>query len=36
MSENFIKFKKKKQNRHKHSYAPTRSEMRRMKRNRYK
>ena len=35
MSENFIKFKHKKKQR-KHSYAPTRSEMRRMKRNRYK
>ena len=28
MSENFIKFKKKKSSRHKHKYAPTRAEMR--------
>lgn len=34
MSDNFVKFKHKKKN-HKH-YAPTRSEMRKMKRNRYK
>ncbi len=33
MSENFIKFKKKKSNRHKHKYAPTRAEMRSQKRN---
>lgn len=36
MSENFIKFKKKKSQKHKHRYAPTRSEMRREKRSRYK
>lgn len=36
MSDNFIKFKKKKKHKHNHSYAPTRAEMRKMKRNRFK